>query len=210
MAQIHHWLNREHGGTPDYPINNPAWVCTLILGSYIQLKQLPKQQKHPISNSKQQSMSKVSLRLEIKDAAGSTLGGLHSGTSFHLTDNCWAEICQMKWTESRTMLLLRAKWLHGILTNCRVSTPLFQVEGLMRDKEHDSSKVQNSHSGRGSNQRQVAQLRSQNEILYELSFRGCDALKPSTQATSLSTAPFALFHTDAIFVIYKLVYLQQE
>lgn len=60
----------------------------------------------------------------------------------------------------------------------------------------------------GSNKRQAA-LRSQNEILHRTSFRGCDAVKPSTQAMSSSTAPFALFHTDAIFVIYKLVYLQQ-
>lgn len=81
----------------------------------------------------------------------------------------------------------------------------------MRDEEQDSPKVQNSRSGQGSNQRQAAQLRSQNEASqHKLSFRGFDAVKPSTQATSSSTAPFALFHIDAIFVIYKLVYLQQE
>lgn len=108
------------------------------------------------------------------------------------------------------MLLLRARRLNGILTSCMVSAPVSQVEGLMRDEEHDSPKVQNSCSGGGSNQRQAAQLRSQNEASQKLSFRVCGAVNPSTQAMSSSTAPFALFHTDAICVIYKLVYLQQE
>lgn len=92
---------------------------------------------------------------------------------------------------------LRARRLNGRLTSRRVSAPVSQVEGLTGDEE------------RGSNQRQAA-LRSQNQILHKPSFRGCDAVKPSTQTTSSSTAPFALFHTDAIFVIYKLVYLQRE
>lgn len=97
MAPIHHWLNREHGGTPDYHINNPAWVRRMILGSYIQLEQLPKQEKHPVSNSKQQLMLKVSHRLEITDAAGSMVGLFRSGPVF-----IWqmtAELKSVKWHE---------------------------------------------------------------------------------------------------------------